>query len=99
MVQIVWSKNALSDLKGIKEFISQDSLKYAQIQITRIVDRIDILKTMPLRGKVCHEVQRPEIRELIEGNYRIIYKIENPKQVKILVVHHGARDLKQRKIR
>jgi len=38
------------------------------------------------------------IRELIEGNYRIIYKIVNEYQIDILTIHHSARDLKRRNV-
>ncbi|WP_394368663.1 type II toxin-antitoxin system RelE/ParE family toxin [Marivirga atlantica] len=37
-----------------------------------------------------------EIRELIEGNYRIVYRIIDKEKVHILLVHHGARDLTKR---
>ena len=35
-------------------------------------------------------------RELIEGNYRIVYKIVNKYLIDILTVHHAARDLSKR---
>ncbi|WP_374443481.1 type II toxin-antitoxin system RelE/ParE family toxin [Epilithonimonas sp.] len=36
------------------------------------------------------------MREIIEGNYRIIYRIISENEVHILMVHHGARDLIRR---
>ena len=42
------------------------------------------------------EFNNSTIRELIEGNYRIIYRIINETEVNILMVHHGARDLVRR---
>jgi len=44
------------------------------------------------------ELTESDFRELIEGNYRIIYKVLNDKHVDILTVHHSARDLSRRKI-
>lgn len=38
------------------------------------------------------------IRELVEGNYRIIYKIVNEKRIDILTIHHSARALEKRNI-
>lgn len=35
---------------------------------------------------------------LIEGNYRIIYKIVDPEKIDVLTIHHSARDLYRRKI-
>ena len=34
---------------------------------------------------------RKEVRELVEGYYRIIYRIRSSKEVQILTIHHGAR--------
>jgi mRNA-degrading endonuclease RelE of RelBE toxin-antitoxin system len=33
------------------------------------------------------------IRELIEGNYRIIYQIRSEDRIEILTVHHSAKPL------
>lgn len=44
------------------------------------------------------EIGIPTIRELIEGNYRIIYKVLNINEVVILTIHHTARDLTKRDI-
>jgi len=47
-------------------------------------------------GKIVEEMEDPQIRELIEGNYRIIYREVSENQIDILMVHHGARDLARR---
>ncbi|NCT16645.1 MAG: type II toxin-antitoxin system RelE/ParE family toxin [Flavobacteriia bacterium] len=39
------------------------------------------------------EIQNPNVRELVEGHYRIIYKIISPEEIHILMVHHGTRNL------
>lgn len=36
MVQIIWSKQALEDLKEIFDYISLDSKEYAKLQVVRI---------------------------------------------------------------
>lgn len=73
MVQISWTFQAVSDLKNIAEFISGDSVKYAKLQILRIRYRTKILSSQVYTGKVVPEFHNQNIRELIEGNYRIIY--------------------------
>ena len=50
-------------------------------------------------GKIVPEINQENIRELIEGSYRIIYKIVENNQIDILTIHHSARDLKRRKIK
>ncbi|WP_353890115.1 type II toxin-antitoxin system RelE/ParE family toxin [uncultured Algoriphagus sp.] len=98
MVQIRWTHQSVKDLSDIFEYISIDSEKYAKRQIVRIKARTQILKTNPKAGKIVPELPQSDFRELIEGNYRIIYKILDDKHIDILTIHHSARDLSRRKI-
>jgi plasmid stabilization system protein ParE len=45
-------------------------------------------------GKVVPEVGEEKVRELIEGNYRIIYEIKGVSTVEVLCIIHGMRLLK-----
>jgi addiction module RelE/StbE family toxin len=98
MVQINWTFQAKNDLKSIADYISKDSKKYAKLQIDRIKERTQILKSHPYSGKKVIEIDSDLIRELIEGNYRIIYKIVTENQIDILTIHHSARDFRKRKL-
>jgi len=98
MVQINWTFQSKDDLKSIAEYISKDSKKYARLQIQRIRQRTKILNSQIYSGKMVSEMDKQNIRELIEGNYRIIYLIINDERIDILTVHHSARDLTRRKI-
>ncbi len=99
MVRINWTFQAKDDLKNIAEYISKDSKRYAKFQVTRLKTRTRILKTQTRSGKIVPEINRENIRELIEGNYRIIYKIVQENQIDILTIHHSSRDLTRRKIK
>ena len=66
--------------------------------IYRIRNRTDILKKHIYIGRIVPEINREYIRELIEGNYRIIYKIVSKQQIDILTIHHSSRDLSKQKI-
>jgi len=98
MVRINWTFQAKDDLKDIAEYISKDSKLYAKLQVTRLKTRTRILKTQTRSGKIVSEINQEDIRELIEGNYRIIYKIVKDNQIDILTIHHSARDLTRREI-
>ena len=93
MVRIVWTDVALDDLRLIHEYIAFDSKKYADRFIEKLMTRVDQLEHFPKSGRVVPEFNSPLIRELIEGNYRIIYKI-SVSQIAIVRVHHAARQLK-----
>ena len=93
MVKVVWAELALEDLKLIHEYISVDSKRYADRFIEKLITRVDQLESFPKSGRVVPEFNSDSIRELIEGNYRIIYKI-SAAQIAIIRIHHAARQLK-----
>ena len=93
MVKIVWTDFAIEDLRLIHEFISKDSKRYADRFIEKLLERVDQLEMFPKSGRVVPEFNIETIRELIEGNYRIVYKTSTT-QIAILRVHHAARQLK-----
>ncbi len=96
MVKIIWTQRSLTDLKSIAEYISKDSIKYASLTLQRILDVTKYLETNPRIGRMVPEVEKKDkIREIILGNYRIIYKITSSQSVHILTVHHSARRLRQ----
>ena len=96
MVKIIWTKRSLTDLKSIADYISVDSLKYASLTLQRIMSITTYLKSNPRIGRMVPEAGRNDrIREVIYGNYRVIYKITSPQIVHILTVHHSARRFRQ----
>jgi addiction module RelE/StbE family toxin len=98
MVRIKWLLAAKNDLKEIYDYISLDSKRYAKLQVERIQNKTEILKSQIEIGKIVEELNDPKVREIIEGNYRIIYRIISKSELHILLVHHGARDLSRRVI-
>ena len=57
------------------EYISKDSKRYARLEILKIQRRTHILKVQPFIGKEVTERGNFAVRELVEVNYRIIYKL------------------------
>jgi toxin ParE1/3/4 len=57
------------------------------------MSKVDQLEINPQSGRVVPEFSNEMIRELIEGSYRIIYKI-NSDFIGIIRIHHSARQLK-----
>jgi toxin ParE1/3/4 len=96
MVRINWTNQARDDLKNIFEFISQDSFGYAKIQIIRLRSSTKKLKDHPKIGRIVPEFGSEQIREIIVGNYRVVYRVVSENRLDILTVHHSARDLQKR---
>jgi len=98
MVKIVWTDLSVLELKDVYDYISIDSKRYAKNQVERIKSKTLILKTMPEIGRIVPELESSEIRELIEGNYRIVYRIKTRDYIEIITVHHTSRNLYSREI-
>lgn len=96
MVKIRWTELAIDDLKNIHDYISKESIVYANNMIEKIVSRVDQIEQFPESGRIVPEFRKRSLRELIEGSYRIIYKIHR-QYIGIIRIHHSARLLKIRK--
>jgi plasmid stabilization system protein ParE len=86
-VKIVWSPLSFERLENIYEFISDKDPVAAKKLINRIFGRVESLSKYPERGRKVPEINRNEIREIFESEYRIIYKIE-PKKIIILTIRN-----------
>lgn len=86
-MKISWSPLAVDRLESIYEYISRDNPTAAQKTVNRIFKKVESLLKNPERGRKVPEVNRDEIRELFEGEYRIIYRLE-AKRINILTIRN-----------
>jgi plasmid stabilization system protein ParE len=93
MVEIIWTITAIDDLNNIGDYIAKDSLLFAKITIEKLFKKSEILSRFPNIGRVVPEKNNESIRELIEGNYRIIYQKISDKEINILTIIHSSRIL------
>jgi len=80
--KIEWAGVAENDLKGIVEYIAEDSPANALKILKKIKQKTSSLYTLPERGRVVPELQDQGIliyRELIIPPWRIIYRISEMK--------------------
>lgn len=99
MVKVVWTQRALDDLKDIGDYISKDSFKYAKITLEKLVETAAIIENNPFIGRYVPEFKDKSTREIIKGNYRVIYQIRNETSISILTVFHSARLLSIKKLK
>ena len=90
MVEVRWTPQALDDLESIADFIAKDSLYYARLFVIDILEAVDRLAKFPKSGRVVPELKNQIIREIILGNYRVVYQLRK-QIVEILTVYHGAK--------
>ena len=90
MTSIVWTPQAIADVEGIRAYIARDSVRYAAFIAEQIVEAVDRLAAFPLSGRVAPELRQKTVREVIYGNYRIVYRVTEP-AVQVLTVFHASR--------
>ena len=80
--KIEWAGVSENDLKGIVEYIAEDSPANALKILKKIKKRASSLYTLPERGRIVPELKDQGIslyRELIIPPWRIIYRISEMK--------------------
>ena len=88
-MKVVWSDRALKTLAAIHARISADPEELAHRIIDRILKRGDQLAAFPRSGRIVDQFRRPNIREVIDRPYRIVYRIKK-QEVEVIEVFHGA---------
>jgi addiction module RelE/StbE family toxin len=91
-MKLLWSPLAIDRASEIAEYIARDNPVAAENWIDALFKKVEELKAFPESGRVVPETNHRTIRELIYGNYRIIYRIEE-KRLSILTVRHGKQVL------
>jgi toxin ParE1/3/4 len=89
-VTLVWTPGAVRDLEQIHAYITADTPRYADVVAARIVQAFERLEDFPQSGRVVPELARDDVRELIQGAYRLVYQLRGDR-AEILAIHHGAR--------
>jgi toxin ParE1/3/4 len=92
VAKVLWTRQALEDLEGIGAFIARDSEHYSALVCARLVQAVDRLESFPLSGRVVPEFGQESIREVVWGNYRLVYRVRGT-LVEVLTVFHGSRVL------
>lgn len=91
-MKIIWSPLAIERASDIAQYIALDKPAAADNWINTLFSKVGQLMLSPKSGRVVPEIGDEQFRELIYGNYRILYRIEK-KQVSILTVRHGKQIL------
>ena len=89
---VFWTNEALDQLLAIHEYYAKNSKRYADRVIDRLTRRSEQIAAFPWSGRTVSEYADPEIREVVEAPFRIIYRIRE-EQLDVLAVFHGARRL------
>ena len=91
-MKIIWSPLAIERITEIAQYIAQDSPAASQKWVENIFSKVERLQLSPASGRIVPEVNRKEIKEIIFGNYRIVYRTAT-QNISILTVRHGRQIL------
>ena len=90
MTRVVWTPQAIVDVEEIRNYISRDSRHYAAVVVEQIMRAVERLEQFPRSGRSVPERPDSTLRELLCGNYRIVYRVTDD-LIEVVTVFHGAR--------
>lgn len=89
-MKVNWTASARAQLRDIHSFIASSSPRYATKMVDRLTRRSQQIAAFLRSGRIVPEANDVNIREVIEGPYRIIYDLLEG-EIDIIAVVHGAR--------
>ncbi len=93
-MNISFSKSAIEDLKGIKQYyLEQGVPQIGQDFVASIVEHVETLSSNPDIGRVVPEFNDESIRELIHSPFRVVY-LREVKSIRVIRVWRSERLLK-----
>lgn len=84
---IYWTDDAIDHVTAIGEYLRLTSISHSEAIVNRFFDRARQLEDNPYLGPVYPKANLQKVRQLLVGNYRIIYYIGRS-QIDILAVMH-----------
>ena len=86
-MRVFWTEKAIERIGEIAQYIAQDSHLAAERWAEKIIQKVESLSAFPKSGRKVPELNKKEYRELVFGNYRIIYKTSG-ETMYVLTVRH-----------
>ena len=94
-MKVIWTELAVEKLEEFADYIALDKPLAALKWIETIQKSVNKLVKFSQIGREVPEIKRADIREIIEGNYRIIYRVES-ERISILTIRHGKQLLNKK---
>jgi toxin ParE1/3/4 len=94
-LKIIWSPLAIQKISEYADIIALDKPMVVEKWTEDIFDSIQRLSVLPYSGKIVAEIGQKDLREVFNGNYRVIYKILS-NEIHILTVRHRRQLLNEK---
>ncbi|TAL16522.1 type II toxin-antitoxin system RelE/ParE family toxin [bacterium] len=92
-MKLSWTSRAISDLNEIGRYIAADNPPAAKRFVSKLRQKAKEALDAPLSNRMVPELSREDVREALEGNYRIVYQITTDK-LTVLTVFEGHKLLR-----
>lgn len=89
--ELVWSNVALARLIEIRDRLAEKDPRAATKVLRLLLQRAGQLVEFPHLGRTVPELPEGELRELVERQYRIVYRVRE-KTVEVATVFEGYRE-------
>jgi toxin ParE1/3/4 len=89
-MRVVWLPLAIERAAEAATYIAQDNPITARRWVDGLFAVAGTLSRLPERGRLVPELRRADVREVLFGNCRIVYRVE-ARRVAILTVRHLRR--------
>jgi toxin ParE1/3/4 len=90
---IEWSDEARLALERLRTRLQRISPVAADRIVRRVTERVEQLRHFPYIGRMMPENDLPPLRELLVGDYRVVYLVRS-QSILIVTVFHAAMDLR-----
>lgn len=91
-MRVVLTAEALERVAEIEARIAEKNPAAAAKLATKILTKARTLETFPRMGRKVPELDVDDIRELIEGYYRIVYRIRSEALTEVVTVFDGRQE-------
>lgn len=89
-MKVIWSPLALDRALEAKAYIATENPLAAEKWASGLVRAVAKLKRHPRIGRIVPEVGLDDYREIVYGNYRVVYRISGG-AISLLTVRHYSR--------
>ncbi|HET9555069.1 MAG TPA: type II toxin-antitoxin system RelE/ParE family toxin [Anaeromyxobacteraceae bacterium] len=93
-MKVVLTPRAHARLEAIHDFVAAQDPASADRLVAKLHARMAALGSLPRRGRLVPELPGSGLREVVEGHFRIVYRLSGD-EVQILTVFDGRLPLER----
>lgn len=87
MPKVIWTEKCLQRIEEICEYIELDSISGSNKFANKIFSKEELIRNNSRIGKIVLDYGIEEYRQIIVGNYRLVYRIDEI-SIQMITVRH-----------